>query len=112
MIEIKNFVGLQNIIKANYATYSGIILERFFRIKLAESTLYREIGSWWEAKGNLNEIDIVALSLEKNKALAVEVKRQKERYRPTIFAEKVERLKQIVLPNYKIETCCLSLEDM
>jgi len=112
MIEIKNFVGLQHIIKADYPTYSGIILERYFRTKLSESDLYQEIGSWWEAKGNLNEIDIVALSLKKNKALAVEVKRQKERYRPTVFAEKVERLKQIVLPTYKIETCCLSLEDM
>jgi AAA+ ATPase superfamily predicted ATPase len=112
MIEIKNFAGLQRTIKADYATYSGKILERYFRTKLAESGLYREIGSWWEAKGNLNEIDIVALSLEKNKAMAVEVKRQKERYRPTVFAEKVERLKQIVLPNCAIEACCLSLEDM
>jgi len=112
MIEIKNFTGLQQIIKADYPTYSGIVLERYFRAKLAESALYREIGSWWEAKGNRNEIDMVALSLEKNKALAAEVKRQKDRYRPTIFAEKVERLKQIVLPGYKIQICCLSLEDM
>ena len=112
MIEIKNFVGLQNIIKSDYTTFSGKILERYFRTKLAESGLYREIGSWWEAKGNLNEIDIVALSLEKNSALTIEVKRQKDRYRPTIFAEKVERLKQTVLPNYEIETSCLAIEDM
>ena len=112
MIEIKNFVALQNIIKTDYTTFSGKILERYFRTKLAESSLYREIGAWWEAKGNLNEIDIVALSIEKNKAIAVEVKRQKERYRPTILAEKVERLKQIVLPNYEIETCCLTIENM
>ena len=112
MIEIKNFVGLQRIVKADYTTYSGKILERYFRTKLAESGLYSEIGSWWEVKGYLNEIDIVARSLEKNRALAVEVKRQKERHRPTIFAEKVERLKQIVLPNYEIDRCCLSIEDM
>ena len=112
MIEIKNFVALQNIIKADYTTFSGKILERYFRTKLAESGLYREIGSWWEAKGNLNEIDIVALSIEKNKALAVEVKRQKERYRQTILAEKVERLKQISLPNYEIESSCLAIENM
>ena len=112
MLEIKNFAGLQNIIKSDYTTFSGKILERYFRTKLAESGLYREIGSWWEVKRNLNEIDIVALSLEKNKALAVEVKRQKDRYRPTVFAEKVERLRQVVLPNYKIENCCLALEDM
>jgi len=112
MIEIKNFAGLQHIIKTDYTTYSGKILERYFRTKLAESGLYREINSWWEAKGNLNEIDIVALLLEKNKALAVEVKRQKDRYRPTTFAEKVKQLKQHILPNYEIEICCLALEDM
>ena len=112
MIEIKNFVGLQNIIKTDYTTFSGKILERYFRTKLAESGLYREIGSWWEVKGYRNEIDIVAISLEKKKALAIEVKRQKDRFHPTMFAEKVKRLKQIVLPDYQIETCCLAIEDM
>jgi AAA+ ATPase superfamily predicted ATPase len=112
MTEIKNFTALQKIIKADYSTYSGKILERYFRTKLAESGLFREIGSWWEVKGNLNEIDIVALSIEKNKATAVEVKRQKERFRTAHFAQKVERLKQIVLPHYEVEQCCLSLEEM
>ena len=112
MIEIKNYVGLQNIIKADYTTFSGMILERYFRAKLAESGLYREIGAWWEAKQNINEIDIVALSLEKNKALAVEVKRQKDRYRPTQLTAKVDRLKQLVLPDFEIECCCLALENM
>jgi len=112
MLEIKNFTGLQNIIKADYTTYSGLTLERYFRTKLAESGQFKEIGSWWEVKGNANEIDIVALSLQKNRALAVEVKRQKERYRATTFAEKVERLKQTTLQKYEIESCCLSLEDM
>jgi AAA+ ATPase superfamily predicted ATPase len=112
MIEIKNFTGLQHIIKTDYTVFSGKILERYFRTKLADSGLYREIGSWWEARGNRNEIDIVALGLEKNSALAVEVKRQKDRFHPTLFAEKIERLKQIVLPGYEIESCCLALEDM
>ena len=112
MLEIKNFLGLQNIIKDDYTTYSGVTLERYFRTKLAESGQYKEIGSWWEPKGNANEIDIVALLLQKNKALAVEIKRHKDRYRATAFAEKVERLKQTTLQKYEIETCCLSLEDM
>ena len=113
MLEIKNFIGLQNIVKSDYTTYSGLTLERYFRTKLAESGLYKEIGSWWEPKGeNQNEIDIVALSLQKNKGIAVEVKRNKDRYRPTAFAEKVARLKQTTLKKSDIETCCLSIEDM
>ena len=103
---------MRNIIKADYATYSGKILERYFRAKLAENGLFREIGSWWEVKGNANEIDIVALYVEKNKAMAIEVKRQKERFRPTLFAEKIERLQQVALPNYEVASCCMSLEDM
>lgn len=53
------------------------MLERYFKQKFAESFLYKDIGSWWELKGNAYEIDIVALCLEKDKAVAVEVKRQK-----------------------------------
>ena len=113
MLEIKNFIGLQNIVKSDYTTYSGLTLERYFRTKLAESGLYKEIGSWWEPKGeNQNEIDIVALFLQKNKGIAVEVKRNKDRYRPTAFAEKVVRLKQTILKKSDIETCCLSIDDM
>jgi len=30
-----------------------LILERYFRTKLAESEQYKEIGSWWELNRNL-----------------------------------------------------------
>jgi AAA+ ATPase superfamily predicted ATPase len=112
MLEIKNFIGLRNIIKDDYTTYSGLILEKYFRKKLAESGLYKEIGSWWELKGAAYEIDIVALLLSKNKALAVEVKRNKDKYKPVLFAEKIARLKATTLQKYSIEYYCLSLEDM
>src|SRR5690554_99334 len=59
LIEIKNFQGLRNIIKADYKTYSGKMLERWFKQKLAESMQFREIGSWWEPKNEQYEIDIV-----------------------------------------------------
>ena len=70
LIEIKNFIGLQTIIKSDYSTYSGIMLERYFKQQFAESFQYRAIGSWWEPKGNQNEIDIIALKLEKKQAVA------------------------------------------
>lgn len=112
LIEIKNFDGLKTIIKNDYSTYSGKILETYFKQKFAESMKYRAIGSWWEPKGAQNEIDIVALDLEKNKAIAVEVKRNKKNFKEELFLAKVEHLKNKVLPNYTIETLCLSLEDM
>lgn len=112
LIEIKNFVGLQAIIKSDYPTYSGIMLERYFKQQFAESFQYRAIGSWWEPKGNQNEIDIVALKLEKNQAVAAEVKRQKKNFKPEFLAAKVEHLKNKLLPKYQIDRVCLSLEDM
>ena len=112
LIEIKNFVGLQSIIKSDYPTYSGIMLERYFKQQFAESFQYRAIGSWWEPKGNQNEIDIVALKLEKNQAIVAEVKRQKKNFKPELFGKKVEHLKNKVLSKYQIEMVCLSLEDM
>lgn len=69
LIEIKNYMALRSIIKADYPTYSGKMLERYFKQKFAESFLYKDIGSWWELKGDAYEIDIVALCLEKIRRL-------------------------------------------
>jgi len=112
LIEIRNFKGLESIIKSDYATYSGKMLERYFKQQFAESNLYREIGSWWELKNGENEIDIVALKLEKKQALVAEVKRRKKNFKHGLLAAKAEHLKHKVLQKYNIETQCLSLEDM
>lgn len=54
LIEIKNFEGeIRSIITSNYTSYSGIMLERYFKQKLAESKQFRAIGSWWEHKERL-----------------------------------------------------------
>ena len=103
LIEIKNFVGLQAIIKADYPTYSGKMLEEYFKQKFAESFQYRAIGSWWDTRNGQDEIDIVALKLEKKQAVVAEVKRQKKNFKPELLAAKVEHLKRKLLPKYQIE---------
>jgi uncharacterized protein len=103
---------LQVIIKSDYTTYSGKLLEHYFMQKMAESNQYRMIGAWWEQKKDQNEIDIVALKLDKNQALAIEVKRQKKNFNPEVFEKKVQHLKQKVLPKFHIEALCWSLDDM
>ena len=112
LLEIKNYPGLQQIVKSDYPTYSGHLLELYFKQQIAETFQYRDIGSWWELKDGQNEIDIVALKLEKNKTVAIEVKRQKKNFKPELLRQKVEHLKKKVLPRYEIEMKCLSLEDM
>ncbi len=112
LIEIKNFIGLQAIVKSDYPTYSGKVLEHYFKQQFAESFQYRAIGSWWEPKDHAHEIDIVALKLEKKQAVVAEVKRQKKNFKPELLAAKVDHLKHKLLPGYRIETLCLSLEEM
>lgn len=112
LIEINNFPALQQIILQDYPTYSGLVLERYFAKQLAESHQYRAIGSWWDAKDAQNEIDIVALKLEKRKALVAEVKRQRKNFKPELLEKKVAHLINKVLPKYDVETTCLTLEDM
>lgn len=112
LIEIKNFIGLRKLIKADYPTYSGKILEQYFKQKYAESYEFRLIGSWWGPKGNQNEIDIVAIYLDNKSAIVAEVKRQKKNFKPELFQKKVEHLENKVLAKYQINTVCLSLEDM
>ncbi len=50
--------------------------------------MYTAIGGWLERGGSENEIDIVAISIEKGKAVAIEVKRQKKNFNYSNFLEK------------------------
>ena len=114
LVEMNQFGVLEQVISADYTTYSGKTLEEYFKQQFIESHEYREIGAYWEAKkGKAQcEIDIVALKLEKNKALAVEVKRQRKEFKPEALAEKVQHLKDKLLPKYTIEQICLTLQDI
>lgn len=114
LVEMNQYEVLEKIISADYPTWSGKTLEEYFKQQFIESHEYRDIGSYWEAKKGReqNEIDIVALKLEKNRAVVVEVKRQRKEFKPAIFAEKVQHLKAKLLPHYDIDQICLTLEDM
>ena len=115
-IESENFQGLASLIKDDYPTYSGLTLERYFRQRLMEQHIYRNIGSWWETtKGKdteQNEIDIVAIHANGKKVLIGEVKRNRKNFKPELFQQKVETIRTKLFFKYKIETVCLSLEDM
>lgn len=112
IIEIGNYPALRELIRHDYPTWSGLMLERYFKQLLAETHQYRAIGSWWEPKGNQNEIDIVALKPEKNQADVFEVKRNPKNYKPDLLHTKAAHLQQKVLGNYEISAGFLSLDDM
>ncbi len=112
LIELGNYEGLSKLINDDYPTYSGKTLELYFKQKLQESYEYRAIGSWWEPKGDQNEVDIVAITLDNKKALVAEVKRQKKNFKPQLLESKIEVLKNKVLSKYEINSLCLDIEDM
>ncbi len=112
LIESKNFKALQERIRQDYPTFSGIMLEDYFKEKMMEEGRFAQIGSWWNASKGDCEIDIVALYLEKKHAFVAEVKRQKKNFKPEIFQQKVDYLRHSLLHGYTIDAACLSLEDM
>jgi len=115
-IQSELFTKLADVVKADYPTYSGLTLERYFREQLREKQIYKNIGSWWKtSKGkdtDQNEIDIVAISADAPKVFIAEVKRQRKNFKPELFQLKVEDLRTKLFFKYEIETSCLTLEDM
>lgn len=88
------------------------MLEEYFKQKMMESGDFLDIGSWWEAKDNANEIDIVGIYLFAKKALVAEVKRQRKNFKPELFQQKVDTIRRKILFKYDIECRCLTMEDM
>lgn len=115
-IQSELFSKLADVVKADYPTYSGLTLKRYFREQLREKQIYKNIGSWWEtSKGkdtDQNEIDIVAISADAPKVFIAEVKRQHKNFKPEQFQQKVEAIRTKLFFKYEIETACLTLEDM
>ena len=103
-------------ISATYETFSGPMLERFFRQKLMRTGHFIQAGSWWEQKrgiqGAQNEVDIVAIGRDRHSALVAEVKRQRKAFREKTFRDKVDHLKTGVLASYDVRAVCLTLQDL
>ena len=86
--EIENYDAVKAMINRDYETFSGKMLERYFKRVLIESKAYTRIGSWWDRKGE-NEIDIVAENELNDEAVFIEVKRKKENFDAVALNEKV-----------------------
>ena len=118
LIEIQNMPALEQIMMADYTTFSGIALERWFRQRMMESHRYKLIGGWWQgggtnAKGNSDdfEIDIVAETVE-GEVEAYEVKRNPQSYNPVRLREKVEVMQRHLYRGREVKMCGVSMEEM
>ncbi|GHT01264.1 ATPase [Bacteroidia bacterium] len=110
MIEMGKNDLLREYIHTHYETYSGSVLERYFRAKMAESERITHIGNYWDTKGK-NEIDLIALNSLDKTAIVAEVKRNPQRIEMNVLAQKAESLKD-ELREYTVELKGLSMLDM
>jgi uncharacterized protein len=108
-IEIGNFDYVKDIIRRDFNTYSGIMLEKMFRQLIADGKQYNIVGSYWDRKSE-NEIDIVAVNDIQKKLLLAEVKLDKHKISLEKLKEKAKTLLQRY-PDYTPEFEALSLSD-
>ena len=87
LLEIKGYDRVREIVRRDYATFSGLALERYFREKFIESAKWTRIGSWWDRKGE-NEIDLIAENELERTCAVCEVKRDKSRIDIGLLKEK------------------------
>lgn len=113
MLEIENYESLKTIINRDYETFSGLMLERYFRRVLIERKAYTRIGGWWDRKGE-NEIDIIAENELNDEATFFEVKRKAANIDRKLLEQKAAVFQRATgeFKGYRISCKGLSMDDM
>ncbi|GHT42706.1 ATPase [Bacteroidia bacterium] len=109
-VEIGNLDYVRNIVERDYETYSGLILEKYFRTQLIETKQFSAIGSYWNRRGE-NEIDIIAENELEKRLVFYEVKRNEKRINLSVLERKASEIVK-KYPNFTVEYKKLSLEQM
>ena len=113
MLEAGANKKLKVIVDRDYTTYTGRVLERYFKSAMIESEAYTQISSWWDRKGE-NEIDIIAADELEKEVTFYEVKRQAKDINLGILKDKAAHFLQATgkFNKFNIEYKGLSVEDM
>lgn len=113
ILEIENYAKLREIVRRDYETFSGLMLERYFHRVAVESGKWTRIGRWWDRKGE-NEIDMITEDELMNAVTFYEIKRQADNIiladlqtKAVVFMNSVRQYK-----GYEISLKGLSMEDM
>lgn len=110
LVQSERFAYIAQLIDRDLSTYAGPILEKLFIDILNTSTKYGLIGTYWE-KGNLNEIDIVAINDIDKELYFAEVKLNKDKISIHKLQEKSEKITK-KYPSYKTTYEGLTIEDI
>lgn len=109
-VEIGNFSFIRQIIERDFDVFSGKMLEKYFVNQLSKSEKYSDIGCYWE-RGNVNEIDIVAINSESKIIDLFEVKINPSKINLIELKRKAIKLQQ-KYPDYSFSFFGLSSEEM
>lgn len=109
-VEIGNLEYVRAKVSADYSTFSGWTLERYFRQMYRETGLYNIVTNYWEKDGS-NEIDLVAVNEADREIVVGEVKRSSHRIDLHGLEEKSRKI-VAKRKGWHIEYAALSLEDM
>lgn len=110
LVELGKLNLLEELIHKEYAQFSGIMLEKYFRQKYGEKERVTEVSHWWDSQGE-NEIDMIAIERLDKRATIAEVKRNPQKYNPNTLKEKYQHIKHN-LRGYSTELIGLSMDDM
>lgn len=109
-VEIGNMNYVREKVLSDYDTFSGWILERYFRQMFRETGRYNIVTNYWE-KGGENEIDLVAVNEFEREICFGEVKRNSKRINLHRLEEKARNIVQ-KHNGWSVEYVALSLADM
>ncbi|HPN68564.1 MAG TPA: ATP-binding protein [Saprospiraceae bacterium] len=113
MTEIGSFDLLQQIIERDYAIFSGMMLERYFRLQASESGNFTHIGSYWDRKGEI-EIDMILINDISKTIRFTEIKRNKQKISISSLTNKSLHFESMhpIVKSYTKEVDGLSMENM
>ncbi len=109
-VEIGNLDYVREKVRADYSTFSGWILERYFRQMYRETGLYNLVTNYWERDGR-NEIDLIAVNEADGEIIIGEVKRNLRRIDLHRLEEKAANIIS-KRREWRVEFVALSLDDM
>ena len=110
-VEIGNTDYVLKKMQADYETYSGMVLEQYFRQQYAETGQYNLVTNYWERDGS-NEIDLIAVNDAERHLVIGEIKRQAQRIDMNHLKEKAAHIVVKQRRRYSIDFVGLSMDDM
>lgn len=111
LVEMERNDLLLEIVERDYNTYTGLVLEQYFRQKISEEERFTLVGNFWDRRG-MNEIDIIALNDINKTALVAEVKRNADHYDSKLLQEKYNTIRSNFGKYKEVKQMGLSMTDM